>query len=54
MSTCQGENGTHPLFRIEPAIPCRDAGEQSSELMSYVRELTIIGLMDDDELGMMR
>ena len=20
----QGEHGTHPLFRIEPGIPCRD------------------------------
>ncbi|AHD15468.1 hypothetical protein C163_17625 [Pseudomonas sp. FGI182] len=48
----QGENGTHPLFRIEPGIPCRDAREQSSELMGYVRELTITGLMDDAELGM--
>jgi len=43
----QGENGTHPLFRIEPGIPCRDAREQSSELMGYVRELTITGLMDE-------
>lgn len=34
----QGENSTHPLFRIEPGIPCRDAREQSSELMGYVRE----------------
>lgn len=25
----QGEHGTHPLFRIEPGIPCRDAREQS-------------------------
>ncbi|HGY9627511.1 DUF3077 domain-containing protein [Pseudomonas putida] len=33
----QGENGTHPLFRIEPGVPCRDAREQSSELMGYVR-----------------
>jgi len=40
----QGENGTHPLFRIEPGIPCRDAREQSSELMG---ELTITGLMDE-------
>ncbi|EJT85152.1 hypothetical protein PPS11_13101 [Pseudomonas putida S11] len=50
----QGEHGTHPLFRIEPGIPCRDAREQSSELMGYVRELTITGLMDektDDDLG---
>ena len=36
-----------PLFRIEPGIPCRDAREQSSELMGYVRELTITGLMDE-------
>ncbi|WP_338744646.1 DUF3077 domain-containing protein [Pseudomonas putida] len=43
----QGENGTHPLFRIGPGVPCRDAREQSSELMGYVRELTIIGLMDE-------
>ena len=43
----QGEHGTHPLFRIEPGIPCRDAREQSSELMGYVRELTITGLMDE-------
>lgn len=44
---CQGENGTHALFRIEPGIPCRDAREQSSELMGYVRELTIIGLTEE-------
>ncbi|WP_416457233.1 DUF3077 domain-containing protein [Pseudomonas sp. LFS097] len=43
----QGENSTHPLFRIEPGIPCRDAREQSSELMGYVRELTITGLMEE-------
>ncbi|WP_296235239.1 DUF3077 domain-containing protein [Pseudomonas sp. UBA4617] len=43
----QGENGTHPLFCIGPGIPCRDAREQSSELMGYVRELTITGLMDE-------
>jgi len=43
----QGENQTHPLFRIESGIPCQDAREQSSELMGYVRELTITGLMDE-------
>lgn len=43
----QGEHQTHPLFRIEPGIPCRDAREQASELMGHVRELTIIGLMDE-------
>ena len=41
------EIDTDPLFRIEPGIPCRDAREQSSELMGYVRELTITGLMDE-------
>ncbi|MFJ4066249.1 DUF3077 domain-containing protein [Pseudomonas sp. NPDC089996] len=43
----QGENQTHPLFRIEAGIPCRSAREQSSELMGYVRELTVIGLMEE-------
>ena len=28
----QGENNTHPLFRIEPGIPCQSAREQASEL----------------------
>ena len=48
--TCfyQGENNTHPLFRIEPGIPCQDAPEQASELMGYVRDMTIAGLMDDN------
>lgn len=31
----QGENQTHPLFRIEPGIPCQNAREQASELMGY-------------------
>ncbi|MFK0033921.1 DUF3077 domain-containing protein [Pseudomonas monteilii] len=43
----QGENQTHPLFRIEAGIPCQNAREQASELMGYVRELTIVGLMDE-------
>jgi hypothetical protein len=43
----QGENQTHPLFRIEAGIPCQNAREQASELMGYVRDLTIEGLMDD-------
>ncbi|WDY56814.1 DUF3077 domain-containing protein [Pseudomonas sp. PSKL.D1] len=46
---CQGENQTHPLFRIEPGIPCEYAREQASELMGYVRDLTIAGLMEKDE-----
>lgn len=33
-----GEHRPHPLFRIEPGIPCRDAREQSSELMGYAPE----------------
>ncbi|MFT0519963.1 DUF3077 domain-containing protein [Pseudomonas faucium] len=44
----QGANQTHPLFRIEPGIPCRNAREQASELMGYVRDMTLAGLMDDN------
>ncbi len=43
----QGENQTHPLFRIEAGIPCHAAREQASELMGYVRDLSIEGLMED-------
>jgi len=43
----QVENQTHPLFRIEPGIPCQNAREQASELMGYARDLTIDGLMED-------
>nr|WP_314615057.1 DUF3077 domain-containing protein [uncultured Pseudomonas sp.] len=43
----QGENHTHPLFRIEPGIPCQSAREQASELMGYARDLSIDGLMED-------
>ena len=43
----QGENQTHPLFRIEAGIPCQNAREQASELMGYARDLTIEGLMED-------
>ena len=46
----QSENQTHPLFRFEAGIPCRDAREQASELMGYVRELTIVGLMDENPM----
>lgn len=45
----QGENQTHPLFRIEPGTPCRDAREQASELMGYARDLSLTGLMDGDQ-----
>ncbi len=37
----QGENQTHPLFRIEPGICCQSAREQASELMGYVRDTLI-------------
>ncbi|MFJ4385172.1 DUF3077 domain-containing protein [Pseudomonas sp. NPDC089408] len=43
----QGENKTHPLFCIAPGIPCQDARDQASELMGYVRDMTIDGLMDN-------
>ncbi|MFJ4344329.1 DUF3077 domain-containing protein [Pseudomonas sp. NPDC089401] len=43
----QGENQTHPLFRIEAGIPCQHAREQASELMGYVRNMTITGVMDE-------
>ncbi|MDF0731547.1 DUF3077 domain-containing protein [Pseudomonas entomophila] len=44
----QGPNQTYPLFCIEPGIPCQHAREQASELMGYVRELTILGVMEDN------
>ncbi|WP_430491793.1 DUF3077 domain-containing protein [Pseudomonas fulva] len=43
----QGGQQTQPLFWIEPGIPCEHARAQASELMSYVQELTISGLMDE-------
>lgn len=43
----QGEGMTAPLFCIEPGIPCQYAREQASELMGYVRDLTITGVMED-------
>ncbi|NIE77081.1 DUF3077 domain-containing protein [Pantoea sp. Ap-967] len=43
----QGEGHTHPLFCIAPGITCQNAREQASELMGYVRDLTIEGLMED-------
>ena len=43
----QGENQTHPLFRIEAGIPCQSAREQASELMGYARDMTLDGLMED-------
>lgn len=43
----QGENQTHPLFRIAAGIPCQSAREQASELMGYARDLTLDGLMED-------
>ena len=43
----QGEGQTHPLFCIAPGIPCQSARDQASELMGYVRDMTIDGLMDN-------
>ncbi|MFJ4347290.1 DUF3077 domain-containing protein [Pseudomonas sp. NPDC089401] len=44
----QGEHQTQPLFCIEPGIPCQYAREQASELMGYVRDLTLSGLLDEN------
>ena len=48
--TCfyQGEGQSQPLFRIEAGIPCHYAREQASELMGYVRDMTLAGVMEDD------
>ncbi|MBF8746746.1 DUF3077 domain-containing protein [Pseudomonas putida] len=43
----QGEDHTQPLFCISPGIPCEHAREQASELLGYVRELTITGVMEE-------
>jgi len=45
----QGEGMTQPLFCIAPGIPCQSAREQASELMGYVRDMTLTGLMDGDQ-----
>jgi len=45
----QAEGQTQPLFRIEPGIPCQAAREQASELMGYVRDMTLTGVMEGDE-----
>lgn len=45
----QGDGQTQPLFRIEPGIPCEYAREQASELLGYVRDMTLAGVMDSDE-----
>ncbi len=43
----QGEDQTQPLFCISPGIPCEYAREQASELLGYVRDLTIAGVMEE-------
>lgn len=43
----QSENHTQPLFCIEPGIPCHFAREQASELMGYVRDMTLSGLIEE-------
>lgn len=45
----QGENQQQPLFLIAPGIPCQHAREQASELMGYVRDMTLTGLMEEDQ-----
>ena len=44
----QGEGHTQPLFCVASGIPCQHAHEQASELMGYVRDLTLNGLMEED------
>ncbi|MGE7990430.1 DUF3077 domain-containing protein [Pseudomonas sp. NPDC089554] len=44
----QGEGMTQPLFCIEPGISCQHAREQASELMGYVRDMTLSGVMDNN------
>ncbi|MDF0733884.1 DUF3077 domain-containing protein [Pseudomonas entomophila] len=44
----QGEGMTQPLFCIEPGIPCQHAREQASELMGYVRDMTLTGVLDNN------
>ncbi|MBF8723935.1 DUF3077 domain-containing protein [Pseudomonas guariconensis] len=43
----QGPGMTDPMFCIEPGIPCQYAREQASELMGYVRDMTLTGVMED-------
>ncbi|WP_449430155.1 DUF3077 domain-containing protein [Pseudomonas putida] len=45
----QGEDHSQPLFLIAPSIPCQHAREQASELMGYVRDMTLTGLMEGDQ-----
>ncbi|MBA1320732.1 DUF3077 domain-containing protein [Pseudomonas plecoglossicida] len=44
----QGEGQTQSLFRIEPGIPCHYAREQASELLGYVRDMTLAGALEND------
>ncbi|OCT24083.1 DUF3077 domain-containing protein [Pseudomonas putida] len=44
----QGKGMTQPLFCIEPGIPCERAREQASELMGYVRDMTLSAVMDEN------
>ncbi|OCT22284.1 DUF3077 domain-containing protein [Pseudomonas putida] len=44
----QGEGMTQPRFCIEPGISCQRAHEQPSELMGYVRDMTLSGVMDNN------
>lgn len=44
----QGKGMTQPLFCVEPGIPCQHAREQASELMGYVRDMTLTGVLDNN------
>ncbi|VVP67794.1 hypothetical protein PS910_00258 [Pseudomonas fluorescens] len=48
---CKGE-GAQRLFRVEPGIASDYALEQASMLMGCVRELTFIGVMDNESNSM--
>ncbi|WP_236237949.1 DUF3077 domain-containing protein [Pseudomonas faucium] len=45
----QGEAHDQPLFQIATGIPCQNAREQASELMGYVRDMTLTGVMENDQ-----
>ncbi|MFJ3074123.1 DUF3077 domain-containing protein [Pseudomonas sp. NPDC087029] len=45
----QGEAHDQPLFQIAAGIPCQNAREQASELMGYVRDMTLTGVMENDQ-----
>ncbi|WDY56687.1 DUF3077 domain-containing protein [Pseudomonas sp. PSKL.D1] len=44
----QGPGLSQPLFCIAPGIPCQHAREQASELLGYVRDMILTGVMEED------